>query len=153
MKKTWICSLLTLCMLSVTPGTAALAAAPDQDHTPAAETTSGSLPDAGPQDQPVSAEEPEGTDISETETTETPVYIPDLTIETAKKSSKSIQISWVSPDDYFVSKYYLMRRSVKNSIGKGNWKTLAVLAAKGFKEGASYSCTDSLKSSEPQQYE
>lgn len=153
MKKTWICSLLTLCMLSVTPGTAALAATLDQDHTSAAETTSGSLPDTGPQDQPVSAEEPENTDISETETTDTPVYIPDLTMETAKKSSKSIQISWDSPDDYVVSEYYLMRRSVKNSIGKGNWKTLATLASKGRKEGASYSYTDSLKSSEPQQYE
>lgn len=121
MKKTWICSLLTFCMLSATPDTTALAAG--LDNASAAETTAA------------------------------PVAIPDITLKTAKKSSKAIQITWDSPQDRFVDEYYVMRRSTKNSIGKGNWKTIASLESDGQEEGASYSYTDTLKSSQPQQYE
>ena len=124
MKKSWICGLLTFCMLSVTPDTAALAVA---------------LPEA-----PAS---------SAAQATDTSVSMPDIILTTAKKSSRAIQISWDSPNDQFVAEYYVMRRNTKNSIGKGNWKTIASLDSDGLEEGASYTYTDALKSSQPQQYE
>ncbi len=160
MKKIWICSLLTLCMLCALPGTAAFSAT--SGHTSAAEPPSASEPQnqpgsgTEPQNQPGSDAQdaqPQALDASALEMPDTPASIPDLTVETAKKSSKSIQISWDSPDDRFVAEYYVMRRNVKNSIGKGNWKTVAALEAEGLEDGASYSYTDSLKSSKPQQYE
>ena len=39
--------------------------------------------------------------------------------ETKKQSAKAITIQWDSDSDALVKYYYIMRRNIRNSIGKG----------------------------------
>lgn len=80
-----------------------------------------------------------------------PVYI--KVPSAGKASAKSIKISWGSSKDDSVINYYVMRRSTKNSIGKGKWETIAEVNSDGVKGGAKNSYTDRLDSSLAQQYE
>lgn len=80
-----------------------------------------------------------------------PIYI--KAPSTGKASAKSIKISWGSSKDGSVITYYVMRRSTKNCIGKGKWKTIAEVNSDGVKGGAKNSYTDRLDSSIAQQYE
>lgn len=80
-----------------------------------------------------------------------PVY--GITPATSKQSAQSIQITWDSSKDASVKYYYVMRRGTKNSIGHGSWKTIAQIESDGIDGGPSYTCTDKLASSSPQQYE
>ncbi len=80
-----------------------------------------------------------------------PVY--SIAPETTKLSDQAIAVKWNCEDDAFVKDYYVMRRSTKNSVGKGAWKTIAEIESYGIKGSRSYSYTDKLKSPAPQQYE
>lgn len=80
-----------------------------------------------------------------------PVY--DISPATGKQSATSIRITWDASKDASIKYYYVMRRSTKNSIGKGTWKTMAQLESDGIDGGPSYSYTDQLRTSKPQQYE
>jgi len=94
------------------------------------------------------------TDTVETDAPDeaaSPVY--DIVPVTSKQSAQSIQITWDDSKDGSVKYYYVMRRNAKNSIGKGNWKTIAQIESDGIKEGSFYSYTDQLRTSTPQQYE
>lgn len=72
---------------------------------------------------------------------------------TAKESSKSIKISWDSPDSGDIETYYIMRRGTKNSKGTGAWETIAEVAADEAKAGSQNTYVDFLQSSKAQQYE
>ncbi len=85
------------------------------------------------------------------ETIEPQVIIP--AASTSKQSSTAIRITWDAAKDASVKYYYVMRRSTKNSIGKGAWTTIAEIEVATASQDASYTYTDKLKSSAPQQYE
>lgn len=87
------------------------------------------------------------------ELTENLTELTDITLITTKHSSKAIRLRWKDFSDELVSEYYVMRRGVKNSIGSGEWETIASKQSDGDAVDAFYHYKDVLSSSEPQQYE
>lgn len=133
-KRTIVSSLLALSILAASP-----------QRTPAAVQKAQEV-----QDQTAGQETIQ--DLPDTqETIEPQVVIP--AASTSKQSSTAIRITWDAAEDASVKYYYVMRRSTKNSIGKGAWTTIAEIEVEVASQDASYTYTDKLKSSAPQQYE